>query len=327
MTPIDLQALKTNRPHFPVMLREVMQELYLTQHPVILDCTFGFGGYSETILANLPYSTVIAIDRDPLVLDKATQLQQQYGERFQFFHTKFSQYPEILNQLNCTIDNLILDLGFSSMQIQDNKRGFSFKATNEISMEMGLNEIDTVHFINHVNESLLADIIYHYGEDHKARKIARSIIKYRQHTVINTSSQLANIILEVSPKYHKIHPATKTFQALRIYINDELNELELALKHSLNYLNNHGRLITISFHSLEDRIVKNFIKHHNTQQYQKKEKFTFYKGNILHNNQEIFSTLKSVHKKVITPQSDEVKINPPSSSAKLRVAEKIILEP
>ncbi|MDR2007844.1 MAG: 16S rRNA (cytosine(1402)-N(4))-methyltransferase RsmH [Alphaproteobacteria bacterium] len=317
MTQIDLKFLKHSRPHFPVLIQEVLDNLNLpsensAESKIYLDCTFGAGGYSEHILAN-PNTQVIAIDRDATTQPTAVQLAQKYPEKFQFFLDTFSNYPQILDSLNTKVDGIIMDLGFSSMQITDTSRGFSFKNDAPLAMTMGLNNTTAYEFINKASESTIADVIYYYGEEHAAKRIAKKIIYKRQIEEIKTTTQLANIVRGVVGGKGKIDPATKTFQAIRIYINDELHELQSALKNAYTYLKPQGRLAVVSFHSLEDRIVKDFFNENG----EVVKKFTNYKPNPA----TVQSKYKILTKKPILPDKEEIAINPPSSSAKLRVVE------
>ena len=330
MTPIDLEFLKQSRPHFPVLIREILDALNLpqdnsTEQKVYLDCTFGAGGYSSFILSN-PNTKVIAIDRDKTVMPHVEKLQEQYPDRFSFFLNTFSNYHEILDELNIKVDGIVMDLGFSSMQISNAERGFSFKNDGELSMEMGLNKTSAYEFINKASQELLADVIFYYGEEHKAKQIARRIVDRRVKEEIKTTKQLADIVRSVIgfKKGSRVDPATKTFQAIRIYINDELHQLQESLKNSYTYLKPQGRLVVVSFHSLEDRIVKDFLLNEGyiPKKYENKvasKEFTKNKPNTDNNNLKF----KILTKNPILPLEDELESNPPSSSAKLRFAEKL----
>lgn len=330
---LNLQLLKNNSPHFPVLIQEVLDNLALNpeEPQVFLDCTFGAGGYSRHILEfSNPATKVIAIDRDETVLPIAKALQEKYPNQFQFFLNTYSMYPQVLEQAGIEkIDGIIMDLGFSSMQINAENRGFSFKEHGELLMTMGLNETTASEFVNNATEELIADVLYYYGEEHKAKQIAKRIVNIRKENPINTPEQLANIVRSiVGFKGKKIDPATKTFQAIRIYINNELQELTTALSRVNNFLKPDGRLLVVSFHSLEDRIVKDFLNTNGF--YQKKyltkedslEKFTKNKLNLGTNNSND-KLFEIITKKPIIPSKEEVAINPPSASAKLRVARKI----
>ncbi len=315
----DLVFLKQNRPHFPVMITEVVANLKLdddtTSQKTYLDCTFGAGGYSEAILS-YPNTKIIALDRDKNVLPFMEKLRDKYPDRFLFYIAKFSDYPKILDSLKEKVDGIIMDLGISTMQIVEPYRGFSFRNDELLSMEMGLNDISAYELVNSGSNDLLADIIYYYGEESKAKQIAKKIISQRAISPITSTVQLADIVKAVYGGHRaKVHPATKTFQALRIYINDELKELQDGLSKAYDYLHREGRLLVVSFHSLEDRIVKDFLN----QNGNKSLEFTNYKPN-LSNNLYRFAV---VTKKPIVPTALEIKINPPSSSAKLRVGVRV----
>ncbi len=329
---INLQELKNNRPHFPVLLREVLNSLKLPsddepKEKIYLDCTFGFGGYSEFILSTTS-TKVIAIDRDESVLPRVKSLQEKYPNRLLFALNTFSNYPKVLADFNIEkVDGIIMDLGFSTMQLNDKNRGFSFKENGDLSMAMGLNKINAKEFVNSATEQLLADVIFHYGEEHKAKQIAKNIVKHRTLQPINTTLELSTIVKEVTgfgnykgKNHKKSDTSTKTFQAIRIYVNDELKELETALKNSCSHLNQGGVLSIVSFHSLEDRMVKQFMNDFGENI--KYDKFTFYKlkDNTIDSKKIDFNILT---KKPIVPTEEELEINSPSSSAKLRVAEKL----
>jgi 16S rRNA (cytosine1402-N4)-methyltransferase len=329
---IDLKQLKNQKTHFPVLINEIILNLNLlnTKPITILDCTFGAGGYSEQILKynkinNNENISVIAIDRDESVLKLAESLKILHPNNFKFALKTFGDFPEVLKQFNLQkVDAIIMDIGISTMQLKQG-RGFSFKYADDLSMQMGLNNISAKDFVNKATDNQIADVLYYYGEEHKAKSVAKAIIKARNLKEIQTTKELADIItLELTGslgKNYKINPATKSFQAIRIYVNNELGELKNALSSSLNFLNIGGKLMVVSFHSLEDRIVKDFFNEHGdilkTQKENKNIKFTNYKENKDNIENKALSILT---KKPITPSMAEGKINPPSLSAKLRVA-------
>lgn len=283
--------------HVSVMLKEVLDALDPQDGKVYFDATFGGGGYSRAILERAKAS-VIACDRDLLVASFADEMKKEFTDRFQFFHAKFSDIKNILREANVeAIDGLVLDLGISNLQLQDNTRGFSFSSLSNLNMEMGLCGEGVMDVLHKTKEQDLADIIYKYGEEPKSRRIAKSI-KYNLKG-IKSSHDLAEVVFRAVGKKGKTHPATKTFQALRIFVNRELEELEEILNVAPMFLKDGGKIVVVSFHSLEDRIVK----------------LRFRELAI-----ENFSLLT---KKPRIPSDKEIKNNPKARSAKLRALKKI----
>ena len=293
--------------HFPVMVNEVVSFLEPKQEKTYLDCTFGQGGYSRKILESAKCN-VYAIDRD-LNSDKyAKILSQKFNKRFTFSNTKFSDLHLFLYKNNIkAIDGMVLDLGVSNTQLNDPKRGFSFNFDGPLDMRMdNINtKLTAETIINEYDEKELSDIFFYYGEEKNSRKIANSIVKFRKKKKIESTKMLSDIVQKIN-KYKFKHPATRVFQALRIVINEELNELEEALKISLEILTKNARIVIVSFHSLEDKIVKNFFKKNSHKNF--------------NDNKNIFQIIT---KKPITPSLEEINTNPRSKSAKLRVAQKI----
>ena len=294
--------------HFPVMVNEVVSFLKPKKEKIYLDCTFGQGGYSRKILESAKCK-VCAIDRDLNSNKYAKILSQEFNNRFSFSNTKFSDLHFFLNENNIkTIDGMVLDLGVSNTQLNDPHRGFSFNYNGPLDMRM-----DTINtrltaetIINEYDEKELSDIFFYYGEERNSRKIANSIVEFRKKKKIDSTKMLSDIIQKIN-KYKFKHPATRVFQALRIVINEELNELEEALKISLEILTKNARVVVVAFHSLEDKIIKNFFK----------------KNGYKHFNNDKADFFRIITKKPITPSPEEIRINPRSKSAKLRVAEKI----
>ncbi len=250
---------ETKTPHIPVMLNEVLASLAPKNGEVYVDATFGNGGYTEAILKSANCK-VIAIDRDPTVLKRVEELKSLYGDRFEFRAGQFSDFKNLINQ---PIDGAVFDIGVSSMQLDQSERGFSFSKDAPLDMRMSCNGLSAADIVNNTEEKELADIIYKYGEERKSRQIAAKIVAYRQTKPIETTKELAEIIYTVIHKTpNSIDPATRTFQALRIAVNNELEELEQGLHGALQLLNPRGRMVVVTFHSLEDRIVKNFFKEH-----------------------------------------------------------------
>ncbi len=294
--------------HFPVMVDEVVSFLKPKQERIYLDCTFGQGGYSRKILESTECK-VFAIDRDSDSNKFARDLSQKFKTRFTFNNAKFSDLNFYLQDKNIKrIDGMVIDLGISNTQLNDPNRGFSFNCDGPLDMRMdNINTKLTAEIIiNEYDEKELSDIFFYYGEERNSRKIANSIVEFRKKKKINSTKMLSDIIKKIN-KYQFKHPATRVFQALRIVINEELNELEEALKISLEILTKNARIVIVAFHSLEDKIIKNFFKKNDYKNFENPERNFF----------------RIITKKPVTPSLEEIKINPNSRSAKLRVAEKI----
>lgn len=249
--------------HYPVMLPEVLESIAPAAGEVYVDGTFGAGGYTSAILEAAD-CRVIAIDRDGQAAERAKVLQEKYGERLIFVQGCFGDVEALLKENGFEkVDGFVLDLGVSSFQIDQAQRGFSFRFDGPLDMRMDNASGQTAaDIVNSYEEKELADIIYRYGEERKSRQIAGKIVERRAQQKFETTEDLAALIREVVPKSFKdkIDPATRTFQALRIAVNDELGELERALAASKKILKSGGRLVVVSFHSLEDRMVKEFLR-------------------------------------------------------------------
>ncbi|XVN43311.1 MAG: 16S rRNA (cytosine(1402)-N(4))-methyltransferase RsmH [Candidatus Rickettsia vulgarisii] len=308
--------MNKDKLHKPVMLSEVKDLLQLKDNGNYLDCTFGFGGYSRMILENCS-NKLVAIDRDPNVKIYADQLIKKYPNRVKFIQTDFAGSVSELTSWN--FDGIVMDLGVSSMQLDSGDRGFSFTYDGPLDMRMSSAGYSAADFINNVEEKEIADIIYQYGNETHSRKIAKKIVEERQMSPITNTLRLANIVRSsIGFRKGKIDSATKTFQALRIYINDELGQLERFLNNCKNLLTPKGRLVIVSFHSLEDRIVKNFFKA-NSVKLEAKSKYS--KKLEKQNSNE---WLKVLTKRPLTPSAKEIAENPRSRSAKLRAAENVV---
>ena len=279
------------------MVDEILSYLAPEKLKTYVDCTFGQGGYSKKILENTNCN-IIAIDRDKDAIEHAKLLKKKYPKNFIFCVNNFSRLDQVLKKNDIKkIDGLIFDLGISNTQLNNPSRGFSFSNNGPLDMRMDIENLDLTaqKIINEFDQHNLSDIFYYYGEEKNSRQIARKIIEFRKKKEISTTFELVELIKKVN-SYKKKHPATRVFQALRIFINDELNELDITLKKSLLFLKKNGKIITVAFHSLEDKLIKNF--------------FSRNKG-----------LLKILTKKPVTPNEKEVKINPRSRSARMRVAE------
>jgi 16S rRNA (cytosine1402-N4)-methyltransferase len=293
--------------HKSVLLKETVDGLNLNNNSVVLDATLGGGGHAMKILADYDKSKIIAIDQDTNAIERARKKFDGLEERIVFVEENFRNLDKVLQHLGVgQVDAVMFDFGFSSDQLEEDGRGFSFMKDEPLRMTMKVkvSEEDlTAHeVVNQWEEGNLADIIYGYGEERYARRIAKAIVSHREEE-IKTTGQLAKIIEDAVPGRYKngrIHPATKTFQAIRIVVNDEIGAIVEGLGKAWMATKNKGRIVAISFHSLEDRVVKNFYK-------DKKHK----KEGVL------------INKKPITASEEEIKNNPRARSAKLRIIEKI----
>ena len=310
-----------NNNHVPVMLEEVMSFIPTHKKINLIDATFGGGGYSKAILEEFKIKNLIAIDRDPISKIFFEELKKDF-DNMELFNQKFSKIDELLKNseyLEEKYDVIIFDLGVSSNQIDNPLRGFSFQKEGPLDMAMGSSNLNAFEVINSFDEKKLADIFFEFGEEKFSRRIAKNIVINRTKKTIQNTLELSDIIKKSVPfsnSSKKIHPATKTFQALRIFINDELNELKVALEKSENLLAKDGLLIIVSFQSLEDRIVKDFFNHKSGKRWRSSRHLPDLAD---------FgpTTLKIITKKPLRPKDLEINNNPRSRSAKLRVAKKI----
>ncbi len=294
--------------HIPVMLREAMEYLQPQSGGVIVDCTLGGGGYTLEIAKRVgEQGKVIAIDADELAITNAkSKIQNEKLRNIILVHGNFKNLQAIINQVGLEkVDGVVFDLGLSSAQLQDTTRGFSFGSTAALNMSFGSKKLEvrnknTEEIVNEFKQAELEKIIREYGEERYAGRITEAIVKARP---LVTAKALAEVIARAVPpqyRYGRIHPATRTFQALRIATNDELNNLKVALPQAVEMLAAGGRLAVVSYHSLEDRIVKRFLRERQNQ-----------------------GALKILTKKVIVASEEEEQANPRARSAKLRAAEKI----
>lgn len=303
--------------HTPVMLGEVIKHLSPKKGETYVDATFGGGGYTRAILESCP-CRVIAIDRDVDAVQRAQTFKEQYKDRFDIVHAPFSHLEYALKTLNLPdVHGIVFDLGVSSYQIDDPHRGFSFRFDGPLSMAMGCNAIDAQEVINTYSEKELADIFFR-GEEPFGRRIARAIVKKRTENPIETTQELASLIASCKPfSKDAQHPATLAFQALRIFVNDELTELKKALESCKNKLNSGGRLVVVTFHSLEDRIVKDFMRHESGGDPLPSRHAPLTATQLTTAR---FPVFKLPFKKALPPSSSEMSTNPRSRSAKLRCA-------
>ena len=281
--------------HEPILVAEIVEHLKLKRDSIVVDATLGLGGHTAAILATNPDVRVIGIDRDPGALTLARQRLAEYGPRLTTLHGNFADMESLLPAELQPVDGVLMDLGISSWQLAT--RGFSFKEEAPLDFRMNPDDETTAaDLVASLPERELADLLYTLGEERASRRIAKKIVDERRTQSIRTTAELAEIVSRAVPRRGRLHPATKTFQALRIAVNDELGSLERGLEAATNVLGTGGILAVISFHSLEDRITKRFIANR--------------------------SELQKQHKRVIRPTRDELQRNSRSRSAKLRVAEK-----
>jgi 16S rRNA (cytosine1402-N4)-methyltransferase len=303
------------QPHTPVLYEEIIHALQPRDAGRYVDGTIGAGGHARGLLeACGPSGSVLGMDVDPHALALARENLAPYGDRATLTQASYDQILIAMRDRGWqSVDGVLLDLGVSSMQLDTAGRGFSFQ--EEAPLDMRFNPdlgMTAAELINTAQESELADILYRFGEERLSRQIARLIVEARP---IRTTTELAQIVSRAYRSRQRVHPATRTFQALRIVVNDELAHLERALPRALHALGPGGRLAVISFHSLEDRIVKRFMREESQdranppymQQYEVERK----------------ATLREVHRKPIVASAEEVSRNPRARSARLRVAEKI----
>jgi 16S rRNA (cytosine1402-N4)-methyltransferase len=302
-----------NGAHVPVLLEEVMAVLQPRDDAIYVDGTFGGGGYSEALLSRAQ-CRVFAIDRDPDAIRRGVALRERFAGRLTLIHGRFSQIDTLLVAHGMEgADGIALDVGISSFQLEDAERGFSFSSDAPLDMRMDRSAGETAaDLCNTLPESRLAEILKQYGEEDRARAIAHAMVAARP---IATARQLAQVIERVSPRRgRKIHPATRSFQALRIVVNDELGELERGLTAAERLLNPHGRLAVVTFHSLEDRIVKRFFA----------ERLGRKPAASRHLPERMASPalFRSIGKSPVMPAAAEIRRNPRARSAKLRAAER-----
>ena len=242
--------------HYPVLLNEVINIITPQNGGTFIDCTFGQGGYSKKIL-EYPNTKVIAIDRDKNSLQIASDFKKKFKDRFYFHNIKFSQIKDL--KIDDEIKGIVFDLGYSLNQIKDLSRGLSFDSKGDLNMKMGLNDFSAKDVINKLDQKELEQIFKYFGEEKNSKIISKKIVIERQKKILDTQD-LVNIVKRVKKKYYtKTNPATKVFQALRIFVNKEISELTRGLKESANIVGQNGVILTVSFHSLEDKICKFFF--------------------------------------------------------------------
>ena len=304
--------------HVPVMLPEVLATLAPHDGGIYLDGTFGGGGYARAILDHAS-CTLWAIDRDPEAIERGASLVARYPGRLHLLHAQFADMVALLAQAGVsTLDGVVLDLGVSSFQLDDPSRGFSFRHDGPLDMRMAKHGTSAADLINTLPERGLADLLYQLGEERASRRIAHAIVAGRQQAPIDTTARLAAIIRSVLPPDRSgNHPATRSFQALRIKVNDELHQIEQALDQAVQLLAPNGRLVVVAFHSLEDRIVKRFMTQASGRSGTPSRHDP---AGLLTRDAPIFRLLTA---RALRPATAETSRNPRSRSARLRALERL----
>lgn len=301
--------------HIPVMLEEVVHFLTPMRGKLFLDCTLGGGGHARRLLEE--GGNVIGLDADPEALQFARKRLAEFGDSFSAIHANFRDYGELLGTVgfHSGLDGILLDLGVSSRQLENADRGFSFQGDGPLDMRMNPSaELTAADIVNEWEEGELVRIFREYGEERAARRIAAAIVRARVANAIETTVQLADLVESVVPRRGRQHPATRVFQAIRIAVNDELGSLRVALEEAHKWLRPGGRLAVISFHSLEDRMVKQFMRRQCVEWIDRPEM-----PEPVRNPECYFD---AVVRKALSPSEEEIAENPRARSAKLRVVER-----
>lgn len=302
-------------PHIPVLLADVVEQLQPVAGETYIDGTFGAGGYTRAILEAAP-CRVIAIERDPTAFANGQALVAEFGGRLSLVSETFSNMAEAAASAGAErVHGVVLDIGVSSMQLDDPARGFSFLRDGPLDMRMSQNGPSAADVVNHMDEEDLANILFNLGEERRSRAIARAIVKARTEAPITTTKALAGIVERVLGRARgdEKHPATRTFQALRIHVNDELGELERALEAAERLLVPGGRLLVVTFHSLEDRIVKHFLQERSGKTAGGSRYLPAPSGPAS------APSFRIVNTRGFTPNKEETDANPRARSARLRV--------
>lgn len=311
----DLGLSEAHR-HIPVLVQEVLEGLAVHPGGTYLDGTVGGGGHAAAILeASAPDGRLLGLDRDPEAVRRTAERLQRYGNRAKLVHASFTKVREVAEQEEfAPLDGVLFDLGFSSWQIENASRGFAFSLDGPLDMRFDrTGGFTAADLVNDLSEHELADLLYRYGEESRSRQIARAIARARP---LTTTQELAEVVSQAIGRGRDgIHPATRTFQALRIAVNRELEAIETGLPEAVRSLRSGGRVAVISFHSLEDRIVKHYF------QREERDCICPPEYPVCRCNHQ--QSLRIVNRKPITPSDAEIEANPRSRSAKLRVAERI----
>jgi 16S rRNA (cytosine1402-N4)-methyltransferase len=305
-------------PHHPVMLQEVVAAINPQDNCCYVDGTFGAGGYTKAIL-EAANCHVHAFDRDPNAIAAGQDLVETYAGRLTLHHACFGEMEQVLKEVGiASVDGVVLDIGVSSMQIDEAERGFSFQKDGPLDMRMAQQGESAADFVNAADEKSLTLVLRNLGEEKRARRIAQAIVKQREEEPLERTSDLVRVVESVlgSADRHKLHPATRTFQAIRIFVNNELGELVRVLASAERMLKPAGRLVVVAFHSLEDRIVKRFL----TERSQEAAKPSRHLP--LAAQEEYLPSFRSLSRGAVKATEVEVSGNPRARSAKLRAAER-----
>ncbi len=306
---MDAAITPTMQKHYPVLLKEIISIISPQYGGTFIDCTFGQGGYTKKIL-DFDKTRVIALDRDPESKNIASKLEEEFEERFKFKNIKFSQLKN-LKLKNENVKGVIFDLGYSYTQIKDPNKGLSFDSVGKLNMQLGLNSYSAEEAINKLDQKELEKIFKFFGDEKEGKYIARNIVKERVNKKIDTQGLVKVIESSKRRKNFRVNNSTKTFQALRIFVNKEISELIYGLINAAKILKKDGVLAVVTFHSLEDKIVKYFFK--SLSENKSISRYT----PLTEHTDTLFHLTK---KKPITPNEEELSENPPSRSAKLRFA-------
>ena len=305
--------------HYSVMKNECIENLNIKADGIYIDATLGYAGHSKEILKQLDKGFLYCFDNDKEAIEYSTKVLSEISPNFKIFHSNFSNMKEMLENVGVKkVDGILFDLGFSSPQIDDETRGFSFMKDGKLDMRMNQDsDLSAYDVVNSYDEEKLREIFFRYGEENTSKAIAKKIVDERNKKEIETTLELVDVIKSaVGLKYfNDKHPERNIFQAIRIEVNNELGVLEKALPDAIDMLNKEGRICVISFHSLEDRIVKNIFKENS-------EVLDIFKG-LPDIPEEYRAKIRLVNRKPILPTEEEIKENSRSKSAKLRVIERV----
>lgn len=315
--PAGAEIRDVRSRHIPVLLSQVLETLRPGGGQHIIDGTFGAGGYTRAILDTADCQ-VLALDRDPRAIAGGAALVEDYSPRLRLVESEFGVLDKVAEREGfAPVDGVVLDIGVSSMQLDEAERGFSFQTDGPLDMRMSGSGLTAADVVNTYEEGEIADILYRLGEEHRSRAVARAIVRRRAEQSFTRTLDLADVVSRAMGGRrgeHKIHPATRTFQALRIFVNDELGELERALDAAERVLKPGGRLVVVTFHSLEDRIVKRFFTNRSGESPRGSR-------HLPENPNQFYEpSFQIVNRRPLTSEKGELNVNPRARSARLRAA-------